>query len=258
MRSHDSSRRAGFSFRDISLNFWLLLLSFAISAGLLYVFPGKGMALLFTVMGWLVSLSFHEFGHALAAYHGGDHSVIDNGYLTLDPVKYVNPLMSIVLPVVFLLMGGLGLPGAAVYINTAALRDDRWRSFTAAAGPLGTLFSLLILWIPLIIGLPNWFGPTDFWAAWTFLVFILIGSLLLNLLPIPGIDGFGIMEPWLPREFGEQVNVARPFGFFILFALFTYVPAFADFFWSSVSQVADTLRLDLYLASIGYELFRLF
>ncbi len=73
-----------------------------------------------------MSLCLHEFGHALAAYLGGDTSVRDAGYLTLNPLKYSHPLLSIIMPVLFLMMGGIGLPGGAVYINRHALRSSTW------------------------------------------------------------------------------------------------------------------------------------
>jgi Zn-dependent protease len=66
----------------------------------------------FVTAGWIVSLSLHEYGHALVAYRGGDRSVASRGYLTLNPLKYAHPILSIVLPLVFLLLGGIGLPAA--------------------------------------------------------------------------------------------------------------------------------------------------
>src|SRR5262245_43702261 len=59
----------------------------------------------FVVAGWLVSLSLHEYGHALLAYRAGDRGVAERGYLTLNPLKYTHPLLSIVLPIIILLLG---------------------------------------------------------------------------------------------------------------------------------------------------------
>ena len=66
---------------------------------------------LFVAGGWLVSLCLHEFGHAVVALWGGDRSVVAKGYLTLNPLRYTEVGLSLVLPRLFLLMGGLGLPG---------------------------------------------------------------------------------------------------------------------------------------------------
>ena len=66
---------------------------------------------------WKAQVALHEFGHALVAFWGGDRSVVDKGYLTLNPLKYTHPFLSLVLPMLILVLGGIGLPGGAVYIN---------------------------------------------------------------------------------------------------------------------------------------------
>ncbi|MGH3655515.1 MAG: site-2 protease family protein, partial [Micromonosporaceae bacterium] len=116
--------------------------------GILAVFVGSGLLLWyeigppglaafgFVLGGWLVSLCLHEYAHAATAYHSGDHSVVEKGYLTLNPLKYSHVLLSIVLPLVFVLLGGIGLPGGAVYINPHALRNRVRESLVSAAGPL--------------------------------------------------------------------------------------------------------------------------
>src|SRR4051812_26889251 len=76
----------------------------------------------FVVAGWLVSLSLRGDGPALVAYLRGARSVAERGYLTLNVLKYTHPILSVVLPVVFLLIGGIGLPGGAVWIDRHAVR----------------------------------------------------------------------------------------------------------------------------------------
>ena len=68
----------------------------------------------FVVFGWLVSLCLHEFGHAYTAWRYGDQDVEVRGYLTLNPLKYANPLLSLGVPLLFIALGGIGLPGGAV------------------------------------------------------------------------------------------------------------------------------------------------
>src|SRR6185312_3540011 len=74
---------------------------------------------IFVVAGWVVTLCLHEFGHAYSAWRFGDHDVPVRGYLTLNPFKYSNPLLSIVIPVVIIAIGGIGLPGGAVWVRTS-------------------------------------------------------------------------------------------------------------------------------------------
>ncbi len=94
----------------------------------------KATTFIVVIVGWIFSLCLHEFSHAVVAYYGGDTSVKDKGYLTFNPLKYTHPVYSIVLPVVFLLLGGIGLPGGAVYIETWRLRSKRWESCSLAGG----------------------------------------------------------------------------------------------------------------------------
>ena len=74
---------------------------------------------------WVFSVCLHEFGHALVAYYGGDYTVRDKGYLTLNPLHYTHPLYSLLLPVLFMMLGGIGLPGGAVYIERDLLRSRK-------------------------------------------------------------------------------------------------------------------------------------
>src|SRR6266511_4202103 len=80
-------------------------------------------AFLFVVSGWLVSLCLHEYAHALLAYRAGDVGVAERGYLTLNPLKYSHPVLSIVLPLLALVLGGIGLPGGAVWVDRHYVRS---------------------------------------------------------------------------------------------------------------------------------------
>ena len=123
----------------------------------------------FVLAAWTITLCLHEFGHALAAWHGGDRSVAENGYLTLDPLGYMHPQLSLILPVIFVALGGIGLPGGAVYIEYGRIRSKAWESLVSAAGPLATLLCLIVLAAPFMLGLPSLFGGREFWAALAFL-----------------------------------------------------------------------------------------
>src|SRR5512136_1208795 len=94
---------------------------------------------LVVIVGWIISLCVHEFSHALVAYYGGDTTVREKGYLTFNPFKYTHPIFSLLLPLLFLVMGGFGLPGGAVYIEKWRLRSRGWESAVSLAGPLSNL-----------------------------------------------------------------------------------------------------------------------
>ncbi|HEU5348721.1 MAG TPA: hypothetical protein VFU63_08935, partial [Ktedonobacterales bacterium] len=67
----------------------------------------------FVLVGWILSLCLHEFGHAVTAVLGGDTSPGTIRYLSFNPLRYVHPVVSIIMPLVFVLIGGIALPGGA-------------------------------------------------------------------------------------------------------------------------------------------------
>src|SRR5512142_1834023 len=105
------------------------------------------MTFIIVLVGWVFSLCLHEFSHALVAYLGGDYTVRDKGYLTFNPLKYTHPVYSLLLPLLFLVMGGIGLPGGAVYIETWRLRSRLWKSAVSLAGPAANLILAIVLGI---------------------------------------------------------------------------------------------------------------
>lgn len=212
------------------------------------------LTIVFVVAGWITSLCIHEFGHALVAYLGGDRSVKASGYLNLNPIRYTNLLMSIIFPVVFLVLGGIALPGGAVYIDHAALRSRAWDSLVSLAGPIGTLVCAVVFAAPFLIpGHDSWFTSTNvgFWAALAFLCFMEAVSLLLNLLPIPGFDGFGILRPWLPysaQALSVRYSQLAMIGLFIV--LWNVAPA-RDAFYGAALQITNVQNIPTILIIAG-------
>jgi Zn-dependent protease len=156
-------------------------------------------------LGWLLALSVHEFGHAVVAYWGGDRSVKAKGYLTLNPLNYTHPFMSIVLPGIFLMFGNIELPGAAVYVDESQLRNRWWQSAVSAAGPIASFLLMILLTVPFWFGFA-FSGPDWLVVALTFLIVLQFYVVLLNSLPIPPLDGYGVIEPWLPQKLQERIR----------------------------------------------------
>jgi len=213
---------------------------------------------LFVIGGWMISLSLHEFGHALAAYWGGDRSVVHKGYLTLNPLKYTHATYSIVLPLLYLAMGGIGLPGGAVYINMGAIKSKTKRSLTSAAGPAATAICALILLLPFIIGLPlnEMYRHRDFWAGIALLAFLQLTGLLFNLLPIPGFDGWGILEAMLPTSTAQSARFMGRFSLLIILIVFMSNNPVSRGFWQWVVLLGSLFNLNFALVSEGLRLFR--
>ncbi|STZ26086.1 peptidase M50 [Mycolicibacterium aichiense] len=207
---------------------------------------------IFVIAGWVVSLCLHEFGHAYTAWRFGDHDVAIRGYLTLNPLKYTSPLLSLALPLLFIALGGIGLPGGAVYVRTFFM-TPRQRTLVSLAGPAANL----LLAVVLLVATRMFYDPAHgvFWSAVAFLGFLQITALLLNLLPIPGLDGYGALEPHLSPETQRAVAPAKQFGFLFLLVLLL-APAMNRWFFSVVFWFFDLSGVPGGLAAIGSALTR--
>lgn len=240
---------------------FLLLLAVAVGGGVLAALGtpelvAGGSSVLFTtgvvllvLGGWAVSLCLHEFGHAAVAYRGGDHSVRDKGYLTLDIRRYTDIGLSFVLPVFFLLLGGIPLPGGAVWIDNAALRSRGTRSLVSFAGPatnlvIGALCTLAVAFVPMPVGLA---------LGLSALALIQVLAFVLNILPIPGLDGFGIIEPYLSAPARQLAARVRPWAPIALFVLIIGVPGVSQTFFDVGRLIFGAVGGNTEYAAYGYQ-----
>ncbi len=210
----------------------------------------------FVCIGWIISVCLHEFGHAIVAYWGGDTSVKDKGYLTLNPLKYTDINLSLTLPLIFVLMGGIPLPGAAVYINHHRLRNRWWQSAVSAAGLISsTIFTLLLaaLFQPILA-----WRDTEYWwicPALAFLIHLEIYVIIINSLPIPSLDGYGVIQPWLPNEMQARLRKFSKDGILFLFMVLWFVAPVGKFFGSLSNNIAQLIGVPLETISVGFALF---
>ena len=244
----------------ISLLFYGLVAITAATGALLWfdVLPQAAavMTIVFVTSGWVTSLCVHEFGHAAVAYLGGDRSVAAAGYLTLDPLRYTSLLGSIILPVVFLLLGGIAMPGGAVYINHGALRSRAWSSLVSAAGPAATLLFGLLVSIPFLVpGHRDWVtaANADFFGALAVLAWFEAAAVVLNLLPIPGLDGFGILRPWVPYTVQDAANRFSQLSIIGVFLLLWYFAPAREAYFSAVFNITNAVGVDLELIFFGFQ-----
>jgi Zn-dependent protease len=207
----------------------------------------------FVLAAWMLSLCMHEFGHAYIAYRSGDRSIPSKGYLTLNPLKYSDMVLSFVIPVVFIMLGGIGLPGGAVWIDRHAIPGRLRHSLISAAGPLSNVLFAIMLAV-----LYKNFAHQDhgvFWLGVAFLAFLQVTAAVLNLLPIPGLDGFGIIEPYLPRRWVDTVSPYGGYVFLILIALLWLGPINNAFF-TVIFHITDALGLGEIPIRVGLSLFQ--
>ncbi|MEV6929201.1 site-2 protease family protein [Dactylosporangium sp. NPDC051485] len=209
---------------------------------------------LFVAAGWTISLCLHEYSHALVAFKGGDHDIAHRGYLTLNPLKYTHPLLSIVLPLVFVMIGGIGLPGGAVWVNHGAIRSRFVDSLISFAGPAMNLVLAILLVVPFSLGLDT-SGQPEFWAGLAFLAFLQLTASVLNFVPMPGVDGGNLVYPWLSPQWQRGFSHVAPWGMLILIALL-WSPRIGGWFFSVVYGIGDLIGLPSYQVSYGLSLFR--
>lgn len=205
---------------------------------------------------WVFSVCLHEFGHAWAAYHGGDYTVKDKGYLTLNPIHYTHPIYSLVMPIVFMIMGGIGLPGGAVYIERHLLRSKGWETWVSLAG---IAMNLALVWVisalfrfGLLKDDPQSLGS----VSMAFLLQLQISAILFNLIPVPPLDGFQAIAPWLHIDLRERLFAMSNMTMWILFLVMWYVQPVNEVFWNLVWGISRLLGVDPYLGAVGYHAYR--
>lgn len=234
--------------------FVLLVTATAAGAALAALTTGvarTGGIVLLVLGGWAVSLCLHEFGHAAVAYRGGDHSVRAKGYLTLDIRRYTDPVMSLLLPLLLLLVGGIPLPGGAVWINHHALRSRAIVSAVSLAGPLANLALGAVLIV--VVGAGTL--PGGLAAGLSYLALIQILAFVLNILPVPGLDGFGALEPFLSAQLRAFAATVRPYAPLLLFVLIIGVPQVSTTLFGGAFEIFDALGGQSWAAAEGLREF---
>jgi Zn-dependent protease len=204
------------------------------------------------VIGWILSVVLHEFSHGLVAYLGGDYTIRERGGLTLNPFQYVNPVTSLLLPLVFLLMGGIPLPGGATFIRRDLLRTRAWESAVSAAGPACNFLLFLLMslpfhprlgWVDTSVGVEDYRPWQIFLATSAQLQMI---AVVLNLIPIPPLDGFGILSPYMEPNLRTKLTTPPISTVAILF--------FFIVLWSSPALQQWTIRLTYrILIQLGFD-----
>ncbi|MFI6574572.1 site-2 protease family protein [Nocardiopsis sp. NPDC050513] len=174
---------------------------------------------LLIVLGWIVSATVHEFGHALAAYLAGDRSLRGSGYLRLNPFAFREVFGGAVLPLAYLCLGGLGLTGPPAYVKWDRISGPG-RVLVALAGPLASLLLAAALTVTVSVLVPPGNDTTN-WAiaALAFLSLANLTAAVVNLLPVPGLDAFEPLAPALPAKTASALRTNALYCSIAVFAL---------------------------------------
>jgi Zn-dependent protease len=200
----------------------------------------------------LIAITFHEAAHGWAAWKLGDPTAKMLGRVTFNPIKHVDPMGTLVIPGMLLVMGAPFLFGYAKPVPVIIGRLGKPRRdilLVAAAGPginilLACASALLLNVLPLI--------PGDFqqWFALVLEKSILINLILatFNMIPIPPLDGGRIAVGLLPERLAQPLAQMERYGFFILLGLIFMLPMLGrqvgmdlNFIWHGINFVVGTL-----------------
>ena len=196
-----------------------------------------------TLIPMVLSLSVHECAHALTAYWLGDSTAKDAGRMSLNPQSHIDPVGTLLIPILSVVAGGIGFIGWA---RPTPFRPDKMRkgvsrrlgsALVSVAGPLSNLLlAVLALGLTTLLSrtrfpLVRWMQDEDTWSINHTPVGLLLTSFftlnvalaVFNLLPIPPLDGSKLLPPPLDR----LVRPLERHGFAILFVIFMLLPGVA-------------------------------
>ena len=179
----------------------------------------------------VLAITLHEAAHAYAAYRLGDNTAKLQGRVSLNPLVHVDPVGTILMPLILYLLGGFIFG----YAKPVPVRFDRLNNprrdsvLVALAGPGANIFLALMGGLLLHIGavLPGFVGD---WFVQNLLVLIFFNTFLavLNMLPIPPLDGGRVAVGLLPYRQARSLAQIEPYGIFILIAIIIIIPMFFD------------------------------
>lgn len=209
----------------------------------------------------IFAITLHEAAHAYAAKYFGDLTAYSQGRVSLNPIRHIDPIGTVALPLVMLalskLFGGGFIFGWAkpVPVNFANLRNPkRDMLWVAAAGP-GANLVMAIFWVLMVkLSFSDVLGTFGMPMALMGAAGVMVNAIFmaLNLLPIPPLDGGRIMVSLLPHRQAYQFSRIEPYGFIIILALlFTHVLDYV--LWplvtltmQGVAALVDISVIDLY------------
>ena len=168
------------------------------------------------------SVILHELAHGTVAYWLGDRTAKDAGRLSLNPIKHIDPFMSILVPMVLYLLKAPVFGGAKpVPIDSRNLKWREWgMALVAIAGPLT---NFLIAFLSFLIGHFSGFlyntsnEIVNF--IFTELIMIYLGFMIFNLIPVPPLDGSRILYAVAPDGFRSILESLEKYGFIIVYML---------------------------------------
>ncbi|MSR87649.1 MAG: site-2 protease family protein [Candidatus Zambryskibacteria bacterium] len=178
------------------------------------------MDFFFQILILIMSIVIHEVSHGYAARHLGDRTAEYEGRLTLNPLKHLDPIGSLLVPLFSYILGGFIIGWAKpVPYNPYNLRPGRWsEAIVAGAGPLSNIAIALIFGVLLrgaLSGEVGWASPA-FIEITSIIVLINIILAVFNLMPVPPLDGSKILFALFPAHFTQFRAFFERYGLVLL------------------------------------------
>jgi Zn-dependent protease len=173
----------------------------------------------------LLSMTLHEAMHAFMGYWLGDDTAKQQGRLTLNPLKHIDPFLTLLLPIMLALIGAPIFGGAKpVPFNPDRVRYDEWgAALVALAGPFTNfVIAFLAYGAAVLIGQPIDFVSSPQDLAGLILqttVFVNLGFFVFNMLPLPPLDGSRVLYALAPEFIRRVMETIERFGLIFIFAL---------------------------------------
>lgn len=173
----------------------------------------------------LLSMTLHEAMHAFMSYWLGDDTAKLQGRLTLNPIKHIDPLLTLLLPIMLALIGAPIFGGAKpVPFNPDRVRFAEWgAALVAIAGPLtNLLIAFVVFGISVVVGSPvDLFSPVNSLLELILntIVMVNLGFFVFNILPIPPLDGSRVIYALAPDFVRRIMEGIERFGIILVFIL---------------------------------------
>ena len=172
----------------------------------------------------LLSMTLHEAMHAFMGYFLGDDTAKAQGRLSLNPIKHIDPIMTIALPLFLAVMGGPIFGGAKpVPFNPHKVRYGEWgAALVAIAGPLtNLLIAFVVFGVGVLSGVITSAGVETTLAGQIIItaVSVNLGFFVFNILPIPPLDGSRVLYALAPDPVKASMEYIERYGIFLVFGL---------------------------------------
>lgn len=191
----------------------------------------------------LFSMTLHEAMHAFTSYFLGDDTAKLQGRLTLNPIKHIDPFLTIILPLGLALVGGPIFGGAKpVPFNPDRVRYDEWgAALVAVAGPLTNLLIAFISFgLYVVVGQSNALLATILVTSTQ----VNLGFFIFNMIPLPPLDGSRVLYALAPEFVRRGMEVIEQFGIFFIFAIVLIAsPVIGAFMGTSIAWFLDLFSM---------------